>query len=48
VFGIFSNTSLDNVSAWAESDVLVHNSAYDQNHYYRTFASLLDSKGLNG
>lgn len=48
VFGIYSNTSLANVTAWSGEDVLVHNSAYDQNHYYRTFDSLLDARGLNG
>lgn len=47
VFGIYSNHSLTD-PVWYPDDVLVHNSDYDQNHYYRTFASLPDSRGLKG
>lgn len=47
VFGIYSNHTLTDPH-WYSDDILVHNSDYDQNHYYRTFASLPDSHGLKG
>lgn len=47
VFGVWSNYSLTDDNYYGE-DVLVHNSDYDGNHYYRSFDSLPDTAAMDG
>jgi len=48
IFGIYSNKTLDPSGTWYPDDQLVHNSCYDQNHYYRPFSSLQDDMKMKG
>jgi len=48
VFGIWSNKTLDPSGTWYPDDQLVHNSDYDQNHYYRAFSTVQDDAKMMG
>jgi len=47
VFGIWTNQSLTS-GKWYNDDQLVHNSDWDQNHYYRPFETLPDTAKMDG